>query len=297
MLRALGHEVHPTAIARSCLVIRVGKDEMGPKSRMWRWNLIKNMRSVSLPIMPRSDDRTSSPHTPSTSGSTPTAPHSPWGRTRISPAGISSTVPELSRSATTPVSRVIRPRSSPTAWTSDATLRSHTRWPSVHTALWAPALLLGGAVLPDHSVLAAGSLLTRTRNAPEPGLREGVPQRCAVRSRGSGSRTPRPAPAASTSRPPVKPSKVQSEGGRRLPSERRPARRSFRTRPLPTDFDPPGSCTPSTRSGPTRTGSSHDGGGPSPLEIALQGGSAFEVRRAGPVRVGAHLCGAPDRRC
>ena len=31
------------------------------------------------------------------------------------------------------------------------------------------------AVLPDRSVLGAGSVLTRTRNAPERGLRAGVP--------------------------------------------------------------------------------------------------------------------------
>jgi acetyltransferase-like isoleucine patch superfamily enzyme len=44
-----------------------------------------------------------------------------------------------------------------------------------YSLVGARALLLGGAVLPDHSVLGAGSVLTRSRTAPEPGLWAGVP--------------------------------------------------------------------------------------------------------------------------
>jgi len=176
MLRALGHEVHPTAIAGSCLVIRVGKVEMGPKSRMWRWNLIKNMRSVSI------------------------ADHAAIGRLnvisahpvyrRLYPDGAALTLGshayitsrhQLDCSGTVTIgdyASVAGHQTKILTHSVDVRRDAQVAHPvaiGAYSFVGARALLLGGAVLPDHSVLGAGSVLTRTRSAPERGLWAGVP--------------------------------------------------------------------------------------------------------------------------
>lgn len=48
LLTAWGHQVHPTAVARSCLVLRVDEFAMAPHARLGRFNVFRDMRSVRL---------------------------------------------------------------------------------------------------------------------------------------------------------------------------------------------------------------------------------------------------------
>lgn len=174
--RALGHEVHPTAIARSCLVIRVGKVEMGPKSQMWRWNLIKNMRSVSI-----------ADHA-AIGGLNLISAHPVYRR--LYPDGAALTLGshakitsrhQLDCSGTVTIggyASVAGHQTKILTHSVDVRRDAQVAHPvaiGAYSFVGARALLLGGAVLPDHSVLGAGSVLTRTRSAPERGLWAGVP--------------------------------------------------------------------------------------------------------------------------
>lgn len=176
LLTALGHPVHPTAIARSNLVRRVGVVSLGPGSRIARWNLIKNMRAVRLGadatigrynvitahpvftrLLPGGGSLTldvhsyvTSRHSLDCSGSVSVGPFA-------SLAGHGSTVLthsiDLRRDAQTALPVVIGERS----------------------FIGTNCILLGGAVFPPRSVLGAGSLLTRSKTEREPGLWAGVP--------------------------------------------------------------------------------------------------------------------------
>ena len=176
LLRSMGHDVHPTAIARSCVVVRVDRITMGPGSRLWRWNLIKNMRSVSLgedasigrlnvisahPVYKRlypdgaeltleSHAKITSRHQLDCSGSVLIGAYSSMAghQTRV----LSHSV-DVRRDA-----QVAHP------------VRIGAR-----SFVGARCLLLGGAVLPERSVLGAGSVLTKTREDAQPGLWAGVP--------------------------------------------------------------------------------------------------------------------------
>ena len=176
VLRLLGHDVHPTAIARSCAVIRVDRVTMGPESRIWRWNLIKNMRLVSIgergsigrlnvisshPVYKRlypdgaeltlgSHAKITSRHQLDCSGSVLIGEYA-------SMAGHQTRV--LSHSVD--VRRDVQV--------------AHPVRIGARSFIGARCLLLGGAVLPERSVLGAGSVLTKSRIAGEPGLWAGVP--------------------------------------------------------------------------------------------------------------------------
>lgn len=176
LLRSMGHDVHPTAIARSCVVVRVDKVTMGPGSRMWRWNLIKNMRLVSIgegasigrlnvisshPVYKRlypdgaeltldAHAKITSRHQLDCSGSVLIGEYS-------SMAGHQTRV--LSHSVD--VRRDVQV--------------AHPIKIGARSFIGARCLLLGGAVLPERSVLGAGSVLTKTREVGESGLWAGVP--------------------------------------------------------------------------------------------------------------------------
>ncbi|GAA3887032.1 hypothetical protein GCM10022381_31350 [Leifsonia kafniensis] len=176
LLRSLGHDIHPTARARSGLVLRVTAFQMGPGSRIGRFNLIKNLRLVSI------------------------GDHSSVGRLnvisahpvyqKLYPDGAALIVGAHSFIT----SRHQLDCSGSVVLGSFSCIAGHETKILSHSIdvrrdvqvahpvrigdrsfVGARCLLLGGAVLPDRSVLGAGSVLTRTRQEQEPGLWAGVP--------------------------------------------------------------------------------------------------------------------------
>jgi acetyltransferase-like isoleucine patch superfamily enzyme len=176
LLRSVGDDIHPSATARSCLVLRVTHVSMGVDSRIGRWNLLKNMRMVSIgehasvgrmnvfsshPVYKRlypdgavlevgAHSFVTSRHQFDCSGSVAIGEYSSVAghETKIVTHSI-----DVRRDA-----QAARP------------VRIGAR-----SFVGARCLLLGGAVLPDRSVLAAGSVLARAREEGEPGLWAGVP--------------------------------------------------------------------------------------------------------------------------
>jgi len=176
MLRRLGDDIHPTAILYPNLVRHVDKVSVGPRARIGLGNVIKQLRVLSLGagatigrynlisahpvyrrLLPegarlRLDERAAitSRHTLDCAGAVTV-------REGAMIAGHSSTVLthsiDLKRDAQTAYPVEIGP----------------------YSFVGAHCLLLGGARLPDHSVLAAGSVLPRSKGDPEPGLWAGVP--------------------------------------------------------------------------------------------------------------------------
>lgn len=176
MLRALGYRIHPTAIARANLVLRVHHISMGPGSRIGRFNLLKNLRLVSI------------------------GDHSSVGRLnvisahpvyqRIYPDGAALVLGrhakitsrhQLDCSGSVTIgdfSSIAGHETKILSHSIDVRRDAQVAYPVLignRSFVGARCLLLGGAVLPDRSVLGAGSVLTRTKQAPEPGLWAGVP--------------------------------------------------------------------------------------------------------------------------
>lgn len=176
VLRACGHAVHRTAIARANLVWRVAAFEIGVGGRVDRGNVFKNLRHVRVGpgasigrwnsfsthpafarLLPSGarltlDGRSyiTSRHQIDCSGSlhvgelAAVAGH----QTKVLTHSI-----DLERNAQSARAVVIGPR----------------------TFIGARCLLLGGAEMPERSVLAAGSVLTPQHAEREPGLWAGVP--------------------------------------------------------------------------------------------------------------------------
>ena len=178
LLRSLGHAIDPTARAFSCLVLRVSHFEMAEESVLRRWNIIKDVERLafgkqsSMGVNNRiSSHRVYKSTLPG--GATliledhakVTSHHfiDCAGGVRISSfaslAGRESTIlthaVDLRRNAQTAYPIVIGPRS----------------------FVSARVVILGGAALPERSILAAGAVLTASRTEREPGLWGGVPAR------------------------------------------------------------------------------------------------------------------------
>jgi Acetyltransferase (isoleucine patch superfamily) len=176
LLTMLGHPVHPTATARSNLVRHVAVVSMGAHSRIARWNLIRNLRLLTI------------------------ADHATVGRfnvisahpvfARLYPDGASLSVAEhayvtsrhhldCSGSIAVGAYASIAGHSS-TVLTHSIDLRKDVQsaYPVVigeRSFIGAGCTILGGAELPAHSVLGAGSVLTRSSKRREPGLWAGSP--------------------------------------------------------------------------------------------------------------------------
>lgn len=176
LLTALGHPVHPTAIARPNLVRHVGKIWMGPHSRIAAWNVIKDLRVLTVSehatigrmnvisahpvfarlypdgarLVLRKHAYVTSGHRLDCSGGVTLGEYA-------SIAGHGSTV--LTHSI-------------------DLRADAQTAYPASigeRSFVGTGCTILGGAQLPRDSVLGAGSVLTRSRSAREPGLWAGVP--------------------------------------------------------------------------------------------------------------------------
>jgi acetyltransferase-like isoleucine patch superfamily enzyme len=176
MLAAVGHRVHPSAIARSNLVLGVTAFSMGEGSRIGRWNLIKDLRELSLgdgsmigrlnvisshPVYKRlypdgaalvigSHSFITSRHQFDCSGSLTLGDYS-----------------TIAGHQTRVLSHSIDVRE-------DVQVAYPVRIGD-RSFVGARCLILGGASLPSNSVLAAGSVLSRSREPGEPGLYAGVP--------------------------------------------------------------------------------------------------------------------------
>lgn len=178
LLRRLGHPVHPSAIARSNIVVKVTRITMGRGSRIGKWNVIKDLRFVSI--------------------------------------GEESSVGRLNVISSHPVYKRLYPNGACLAVGANAfitsrhqldcsgsitlgsfsTIAGHGTKILSHSIdvrenvqvahpviigsrsfVGTGCLILGGASLPEYSVLAAGSVLARSKSVAESGLYAGVPAR------------------------------------------------------------------------------------------------------------------------
>lgn len=176
LLRSMGHDIHPSAIARSCLVLRVAQVSMGANSRIGLWNLLKNMRRVSIgdhAMIGRLNVFSSHPvykRLYPDGAVLDIGAHSfVTSRHQFDCSG-SVTIGEYSSVAGHETKIVTH--------SIDVRRDAQAAYPvriGARSFVGARCLLLGGAVLPDRSVLAAGSVLARARQGASPGLWAGVP--------------------------------------------------------------------------------------------------------------------------
>jgi len=178
MLNRLGDQIDPTAVLYPNLVRNVDRVVVGPRARIGLGNVIKQLRVLSLgpgatigrynlisahPVYRRllpggarlelaERGAVTSRHTLDCAGSVKV-------HEGAMIAGHSSTV--LTHS-------IDLERDAQTAYPVEV---------GAYSFVGAHCLMLGGARLPDHSVLAAGSVLPRVKGEPEPGLWAGVPAR------------------------------------------------------------------------------------------------------------------------
>lgn len=175
-LRRLGHSIHDSARARSNLVWKVDSLSLGQGSRIGKWNLIKHMRTLNI------------------------GPGASIGRlnlisahpvyARLYPSGASLTVGanayitsrhQMDCSGSLSVgefSALAGHNSRVLTHSIDIARDAQAAYPVVigeRSFVGTRCLLLGGATLPGLSVLAAGSVLTRSREPEESGLWAGVP--------------------------------------------------------------------------------------------------------------------------
>lgn len=178
VLRALGHPVHPTARARCCLVLGVDVISMGPHSRIGQWNAFKGMKLVRL------DEFASIGRLNVISA------HPVFGRlypegARLSLASHSFVTSRhrLDCSGSVAVGSyagVAGHGTSILTHSIDLAVDAQAAYPVTigsRSFIGTGCLLLGGAEMPENSVLAGGSVLPRSRTPREPGLWAGAPAR------------------------------------------------------------------------------------------------------------------------
>lgn len=178
LLGRLGHHVDPSATVRPNLVWRVGELSMGPGSGLGLLNIVKNMRSVSLGAGTRV-------------GRLNVISAHPVYR-RLYPAGavlrLEDGVTLTSRHAldcsggiTVGAFSLVAGRGSVLMTHSiDAARDAQVAHPITigsRTFVSTRCLVLGGATIPDRSLVAAGAVVPRSREVREPGTYAGVPAR------------------------------------------------------------------------------------------------------------------------
>lgn len=176
MLRGLGHHIHPTAIARSCLVINVSHFSMAAGSRIGRWNAIKNLLELSLET-----EATIGRFNTITANGVFARLYRDGARLTLAEHSYVTSRHRLDCSGSVHVGAFASVAGhSTTILTHSIDLRrdAQAAYPVIigeRSFLGTNCTLLGGAEMPPHSVLGAGSVLTRTRGQREPGLWAGVP--------------------------------------------------------------------------------------------------------------------------
>lgn len=181
MLRRLGHAVHPRARAGSNLVWKVDSFELAADSRIGKWNVVKNMRRVKIgphAMIGRMNLISAHPvyvRVLPDGGVLDVGPHAKIMSRHQLDCSACVTIGEFSSLAGTE-SRVL-------THSVDLTINAQTAEPvrvGERAFVASRALLLGGARLPDRSVLAAGGVLARAKDDDPPsGLYAGVPARWA----------------------------------------------------------------------------------------------------------------------
>ncbi len=176
LLRRMGHDVHPTARARASLVWKVGVFRMAAGSRMGRFNLVKNMRSVEL-------------GTGASVGRMNLVSAHPvyiklWessARLRLENNATITSRHSLDCSGGVSIGRfagLFGHRSTIMSHSIDLRRDAQTALPveiGARSFVGTNCLILGGASLPERSVLGAGSVLVKRRTLDAPGLYAGVP--------------------------------------------------------------------------------------------------------------------------
>lgn len=175
-LRRLGHAVDDSARARSNLVWKVTAVSLASGARIGKWNLIKNMRLVSI-------GRGASVGRLNVISAHPVY-------ARLYPSGASLTVGanayitsrhQMDCSGSLSLgefSAIAGHDSRVLSHSIDLQKDAQVAYPVVigeRSFVGTRCLLLGGAALPSHSVLAAGSVLTRSTDGGESGLWAGAP--------------------------------------------------------------------------------------------------------------------------
>ncbi|GHD45392.1 hypothetical protein D9V29_13210 [Mycetocola manganoxydans] len=176
LLRRLGHEVHAAALARPNVVWKVDSVVLASGSRIGKWNLIKNMRAVTVGA------------SASVGRLNVISAHPVYAR--LYPSGASLTLGanayitsrhQMDCSGSLSLgefSALAGHDSRVMSHSVDMAMDAQVAHPVVigdRSFVGTRCLLLGGASLPDLSVLAAGSVLTRGRQVGESGLWAGVP--------------------------------------------------------------------------------------------------------------------------
>ena len=176
LLRRLGHDVAPTATARSSVVWRVERITLASGSRIGRWNLIKNMREISIA------EKASIGRLNVVSSHPVYARLYPDGASlRVADHGKITSRHHLDCSGGVTVGSFASVAGSGTTLlTHSVDLRRDAQVArpisvGAYSFVGARCMVLGGAVLPDRSVLGAGSVLTRSREERTAGLWAGVP--------------------------------------------------------------------------------------------------------------------------
>lgn len=176
MLRRLGHRIHPSAIARSCLVINVRAFSMAPESRVGRWNAFKNLHEVSV-----GTSATIGRFNTITANQVFARLYRDGARLTLAAHSYVTSRHRLDCSGSIRIGAYASVAGhSTTILTHSIDLRrdAQAAYPVTigeRSFLGTSCTLLGGAEMPADSVLGAGSVLTRSRNPREPGLWAGVP--------------------------------------------------------------------------------------------------------------------------
>ena len=176
LLRRLGHRIHASATARSNIVLKVTSFTMEPGSRIGKWNVIKDLRSVSIG------------NASSIGRLNVISSHPVYKRLYTDGASLSlgdnafiTSRHQFDCSGSITVGAFSSVAGHQTKFLShsiDVAKDVQVAYPIVigeRSFVGARCLILGGAVLPAHSVLAAGSVLARSRAGGESGLWAGVP--------------------------------------------------------------------------------------------------------------------------
>ena len=176
-LRRLGHRVHPSAIARPSLVWRVDELVLGPGSRLGRANVLKHLTSLALAA-----DASIGRLNVISAHPVYKRLYSDGARLALDEHAKVTSHHHLDCSASVTIGAYSSlAGSGTTVLTHSVDLRrdAQVAHPIVlgrYCFVGTHCVLLGGAVLPDRSVLAAGSVLTRASSGEVPsGLWSGVP--------------------------------------------------------------------------------------------------------------------------
>lgn len=186
LLRRLGHEVATTAVARSNLVWQVDRITLGPNSRLGRWNLIKHLATVELA-------EGSSVGRLNVMSAHPVYRRLvPGGASlRLGPGAKVTSRHQLDCSALIDVGGFASIAGHGTlVLTHGVDLKRDAQSAAPvrighHSLVGARCVVLGGAVLPERSVLGAGAVLTRSRSEARPGLWAGSPARWRAEMQGA----------------------------------------------------------------------------------------------------------------